>query len=338
MHSILKSIAILSTLAVTSLSPAQATSFDCAKARTFAEETICSSAPLQRLDEELNSEYVRTLGRVPNEAKAQVRQLQREWLKRRDACNTAGCLSVAMTDQTRALALWGIEGVKVRHSPIPTSSPQKNGGEHQDSGFDVNQGASTDLAEQGKSPVPHTTSNSQPISLSTASSSAYASHDMQPFKIGLVVMVALLLICIWLHSRGSMTIYQDYTDALWTTLTPVLSVGAFFLAQWLDLSDEVAGWTAVAVLVLMSLQILIQTYRSNGFSPYFLLSLYAKFALFTLYLLLMGLLLFGGNTKGDRRRRRGWAIAASALFAFFTAWMCRNRQFSHIDDYLAGRA
>ncbi|WP_228754907.1 hypothetical protein [Pseudomonas aeruginosa] len=134
-----------------------------------------------------------------------------------------------------------------------------------------------------------------------------------------------------------MTIYQDYTDALWTTMTPILGVGAYFLVKWLEFSSEIAAWSALLLLALMSVQILIQTYRSNGPSLYFLLSLYAKVVLFTLYLLLMGLLLLGGTTKADRRRRRGWAIAASALFAFFTAWMCRNRQFSHIDDYLAGR-
>lgn len=46
----------------------------------------------------------------------------------------------------------------------------------------------------------------------------------------------------------------------------------------------------------------------------------------------------GGRTKSDARRRRGWAVAVTTVFVFLSGWMCRNRQFSSIDDYVAGRA
>ncbi|HCE5821763.1 TPA: DUF1311 domain-containing protein [Pseudomonas aeruginosa] len=324
MRSILKSIVLYATLTAAGLGSAQATSFDCAKAKTFAEATICSSEPLQRLDEDLNSEYVKTLGRVTEMTKGQVRQAQREWLKRRDSCQTPSCVSVAMTDQIRALALWGTEPNVTGISPKLTAQFQK-----------------TDIGGDHQAVLPQELVHREATTVHSQSTTPTTKPDLttssQAFKIGVVAMILVLLICIWLHSRGSMTIYQDYTDALWTTMTPILGVGAYFLVKWLEFSSEIAAWSALLLLALMSVQILIQTYRSNGPSLYFLLSLYAKVVLFTLYLLLMGLLLLGGTTKADRRRRRGWAIAASALFAFFTAWMCRNRQFSHIDDYLAGR-
>jgi hypothetical protein len=52
----------------------------------------------------------------------------------------------------------------------------------------------------------------------------------------------------------------------------------------------------------------------------------------------MALLICGGaRTKSQARRRRGWAVLATTLFVFLSGWICRNRQFSSIDDYIAGR-
>lgn len=340
MRRMMKGIAVLSAWLATSISTAEATSFDCAKAQNFAETTICSSPALQRADEDVNSAYVKAVDRVPEKQKADVRQSQRSWLKRRNACTTTNCVSVAMTEQLRTLSHWGVEAVAapvakptapispgtaaVRQAPKASSPATAEE-------FDINRGAPSapNIGAQVSTAL---------TSDSADQGTAHPSQDMRPFKIGLVAMVALLLVCIWLHSRENLDIYTDYTDALWTTLTPVLALGTYFLARWLELSEAVAGWTALAVFALMSLQVLIQTYRSNGFSPYFILALYAKIALFALFFFLIALLLLGGNSKADRRRRRSWAIAAGALFTFFTAWMCRNRRFSHIDDYLAGRA
>ncbi|MFV3334782.1 lysozyme inhibitor LprI family protein [Pseudomonas sp. NY15437] len=337
MRRMMKGIAVLSAWIATSISTAEATSFDCAKAQNFAESTICSSPALRRADEDVNSAYVKAVDRLPEEQKAEVRRSQKSWLKQRNACTTTTCVSVAMTEQLRTLTHWGAEPVPAQvvkpSSPRPTAAqptPKANSPATAEE-FDINRGtpSAPNLGAQVSTAL-----TNDPADQGTT----HPSQDMRPFKIGLVAMVALLLVCIWLHSRENLDIYTDYTDALWTTLTPVLALGTYFLARWLELSEAVAGWSALAVFALMSLQILIQTYRSNGFSPYFILALYAKIALFTLFIFLIALLLLGGNTKADRRRRRGWAIAAGALFTFFTAWMCRNRRFSHIDDYLAGRA
>ncbi|MFV3332782.1 lysozyme inhibitor LprI family protein [Pseudomonas sp. NY15437] len=340
MRRLMKGIAVLSAWLATSISTAEATSFDCTKAQNFAEMTICSSPALQRADEDVNSAYVKAVDRVPDNQKADVRQSQRSWLKRRNACTTTSCISVAMTEQLRTLAHWGAEpgAAPVAKpaaftSPVPAAARQapKAISPATQEEFDINRGAPSAV-------IPEVHPATALTSETAEQGPAHPTQDMRPFKIALVAMVALLLVCIWLHSRGSMVIYSDLTDALWTTLTPVLAIGAFFLARWLELSEAVAGWSALAVFSLMSLQVLIQTFRSNGFSPYFILALYAKIALFILFFFLMALLLLGGYTKADRRRRRSWAVAAAALFAFFTAWMCRNRSFSHIDDYLAGRA
>ena len=72
----------LVTAAVLSLAaaPAQAASFDCAKASTEVEKAICANPDLSRSDEVLARAYATALGGLGDEAKAAVQAGQREWL------------------------------------------------------------------------------------------------------------------------------------------------------------------------------------------------------------------------------------------------------------------
>jgi uncharacterized protein len=295
----------------------QATSFDCAKAANFAEKTICADSTLSLLDEQLNSEYVRALDGAPN--RNQVRLDQREWIRLRDNCTTKSCLAASMSERVKALT-------HVEQQARATAD------------FDIKR---VEQAVSAQAPAPVVTSRLPQVT-KPAPTSQSAQDDHQAvlyFKIALFCMAVLLLICIWLHRRGSMTIYQDYTDALFTSLTPILGVGSYFVfSVWLEVPKHYAFIAACVLAGLMSVQVIVQTYRSNGVSLFFLLSLFAKVALLTFYFLMMGLLLCGGvRTKREARRRRGWAVAATTVFVFLSGWMCRNRQFSSIDDYIAGR-
>jgi hypothetical protein len=155
-------------------------------------------------------------------------------------------------------------------------------------------------------------------------------------KIGLFVMAMLLLVCIYLHRRGTITIYQDYTDALWTTLTPILGIGAYFVASaWLEVHATTPSLLPVSLVVLCRCRCLFKRTEAtaSGFSFY----LFAKVILLTFYFLMMALLLCGGaKTKSEARRRRGWAVLATTVFVFLSGWMCRNRHFSSIDISPAG--
>ncbi len=297
----------------------QATSFDCAKAATFAEKSICADSSLSLLDEQLNSEYGRALDSAPN--RNQVRLDQREWMRLRDNCTTKSCIATSMTERVNALT--GVEQ--------QTKSTAE---------FDIKR-VEQSVSARVPTPAPAVTSQLTGVA-KPASPSKYAQDDHQAvlyLKIALFCMAVLLLICIWLHRRGSMTIYQDYTDALFTSLTPILGFGSYFVfSAWLEIPKNYSVIAACVLGGLMSVQVIVQTYRSNGASLFFLLSLFAKVALLTFYFLMMGLLLCGGSrTKSEARRRRGWAVLATTVFVFLSGWMCRNRQFSSIDDYIAGR-
>ncbi len=77
---------------------ANAASFDCAKASTWVEQTICSQPELSRLDEVMAEEYKAKLATATeyedsNAFKIATRNDQRNWLKfRRNTCNSEQCL------------------------------------------------------------------------------------------------------------------------------------------------------------------------------------------------------------------------------------------------------
>ena len=69
---------------------ASAASFDCTKAKTETERTICSNENLSSLDETLNEKYEQELTRE-NAAKS-IRAAQKAWLEVRNRCRDSTCL------------------------------------------------------------------------------------------------------------------------------------------------------------------------------------------------------------------------------------------------------
>lgn len=87
---------------------AHAASFDCEKASTKIEKLICENAELSRLDEEMNAAYKAAL--KDSKHAGAIKQLQKEWVKERNACSDAACVKADYTFQIAALDL-----------PIPTT-------------------------------------------------------------------------------------------------------------------------------------------------------------------------------------------------------------------------
>lgn len=83
--------------------PAAAASFDCAKAASAAEKTICGDAALSKLDEQLNKAYQGAIARTGN--KTLVREWQRDWLKSHElaACKSAACMKPLFAARTALL-------------------------------------------------------------------------------------------------------------------------------------------------------------------------------------------------------------------------------------------
>jgi len=60
---------------------ATAASFDCNKATTWLEKTVCSNPELSKLDEELAKAYHDALASLSPEGQKETKQYQRQWLK-----------------------------------------------------------------------------------------------------------------------------------------------------------------------------------------------------------------------------------------------------------------
>ena len=78
--------------------PAFSASFDCGKASTWVEKTICSNSELSRLDEAMAKKYKAELASADNEDYSQnhriiTKNAQQEWLKfQRNTCVSEACL------------------------------------------------------------------------------------------------------------------------------------------------------------------------------------------------------------------------------------------------------
>ncbi len=69
--------------------PSYSASFNCQKASTLVETSICQSGELSLLDEKLAKLYQQALKNSNSEV---VKQKQMEWLKERNRCQTENCL------------------------------------------------------------------------------------------------------------------------------------------------------------------------------------------------------------------------------------------------------
>lgn len=91
---------------------AQGASFDCGKASTKVEHTICDSPYLSQLDTELGMAYQEAL-QVKEQAD-KIRQTHRQWMKGRNACEDSSCVLKAYQLRQKEISamLEGASGYK----------------------------------------------------------------------------------------------------------------------------------------------------------------------------------------------------------------------------------
>lgn len=117
--------AILAMLLISPL--AQAASFDCSKAASFAEKSICSSAELGALDDALASNYKAMLAAdIGDGAKAELKATQKQWLAERNQCASTECLATSYRQRVDAICEYpvisGVHPGCTTASDIPASS------------------------------------------------------------------------------------------------------------------------------------------------------------------------------------------------------------------------
>lgn len=86
--------------------PLAAASFDCAKARTRVENTICNNSQLNEADEQLGKAYLSLRKLLPPAQANALRQEQRTWLEQRDSeclATEVDCLTQKYEDRIAML-------------------------------------------------------------------------------------------------------------------------------------------------------------------------------------------------------------------------------------------
>lgn len=113
-----------------------AASFDCEKASASYEKTICSDNVLNRMDEALTHNY-RAVMESDRDQKIKdlLKQSQREWLNKRNACNEYSCI--------RSLYEWRVDEICDKYA---SSVEKPNCISTQDISRDINK--ANDLAKQ----------------------------------------------------------------------------------------------------------------------------------------------------------------------------------------------
>jgi uncharacterized protein len=89
-------VALLLTLIMPSYVQAEKPSFDCSKARSWSEVTVCHNAELAGLDQQVAMLYRDTKAQLPGQQQETLKADQKSWLRQREGCrlqsDQTGCL------------------------------------------------------------------------------------------------------------------------------------------------------------------------------------------------------------------------------------------------------
>ncbi|WP_347902892.1 hypothetical protein [Pseudomonas purpurea] len=308
---------------------AWAASFNCANATTYSENAICSNEAFSRLDEKISSLFTQSMELT--DEKAALRQDQRDWLASRNTCATAACVGEQLRERVEFLQDYraGLTPAPSVMAPVPAPAPV----------IAAPAPVITPPAVHAPTVAPQATHPAAPAPSAAAPVQAPRKDpSLLPAKLAGLAMLIVVLASIWLHHRGTLTIYADYTDATWTSVTPMLGIVSYWVFRFFEIPHPYALIAAGILFSLMMVQVVRQTYKSNGVSVYFLMALMAKMIMIGAYLIVMIVLIIGkSRTQREARNKRRAIAAITSLFVLLSGWLCRDRRFTPLGVYLEGQ-
>lgn len=352
-------------------SNSMAASFDCTKARNFAEKEICRDGYLSSVDSLLSSSYKAALNGTNQQDV--LRQSQRDWLVIRDQCNTQKCLDQVLAARIKALD--DFKGAEIEKKLELEQQQQiaKSKAEEADRTRRVHEAnvAEEQAYQQRRQAAQQQTAKSQPTASAayTYQASAYETAQQQRpgtlvtqektiwQQIGNVVWKCALTVSIlsscWAvkrHRREEATIYNDYTDAAITNLLPVTGLVIGLICGWLGMPHQVYQIAVTTGVILAIFYATYSSIKTNQGGLNIVLTIIAKLTLVSVFYVIMGFLIlsfFGKSrrkgeslTQAEARQRREarltrvQIVAASAGYSFFTAWLCHRAEFTPLSECL----
>lgn len=350
-----------------------AASFDCDKASNSIETAICEDSALSSLDEELATTYAQVLAQADTASRVQLKTKQRQWITQvRNRCSDTECLSNAYRQRIDELGIGSDKSASSPHQTEPpttsaplfaANAPQKtspNQPSEDNTAHTRNQeqlASAITEAAPASTQMATTEKNLESVPAMTESIDQKASTmfgELSSLQIKLIFLMLALNagVSIYLHKAGKLVIYADYTDASFTSLSPLLAICIYLLLSFLEVPAGLTKTISLAAFSICMLFVVKSTADQNhGLSLSFFMALLTKLSIIAVYYGIMFYLFFGhGNAsrkKGEsqasyearRRRERKEAAAlmasTTAGFTALSAWICKESRFSPINEYLA---
>lgn len=352
---------------------AYAAGFDCSKASSAIEKAICADPGLSTLDGELSAVYSKALASAPD--REALKGEQRQWLTQiRNKCLDNQCLAEVYRKRIAEIAGLGsapvtaaptaplasisaeISAISVAAAPVDERVAEA----HQEAApVAVHPAPLPSALVVGapaaipayQAPVPTVADPQFSGTGETVSVQGEGLTSLQKKLIGAILLLNAV-VSVFLHRKGSLTIYSDYTDATFTSLVPLAALAFYFGAKFFEAPEQISIVAATCVLALMLLFVVKATFQQNRNILMAIVALTAKLTIIVAYYAAMVFLLFGSGSarrKGERRdsfearqrreARQNQAIMAAltAAFVSLTAWICREEEFTSLGDYVSFR-
>ena len=156
---------------------------------------------------------------------------------------------------------------------------------------------------------------------------------------------------VWRHHVEKCTIYLSYTDAGISNFLPAAGVVAALLIRFLEMPGVLQIIAFAIGVVLGVVYVVYAALRTNQGALNITLVIITKITMITVFFVVIGMLIASlfsnsGRVKGEsqartaaRQRREKKATMAqiaalSVAYTAFTAWMCRNPEFTSISECL----
>lgn len=328
----------------------QAASFDCAKASDFIEHSICDDGELSVLDDELARLYKEA---VQNTTDVNVlKQEQRDWLTTRNKCTDMDCIKTTYQQRMQIL-----QGGQAQQESLASSQPEAETQEASTQNIAPEPITEpTQAMSESQTSVKTEPQNNLTVSPSKSSEvqQNQNSQGLSSLQKKMIALALLINICfsIYWHHEGKLTIYADYTDASFTSLSPLLSFVLYVTLVFFEVPDNTASAISLAFFSIMLIFVVKATYESNGISLYALMALLTKLCVVGLYYILMMMLLANGTQRRqgesqaayearrarEARKNKAMMAALTTFFIALSAWVCRKDEFTPLDKYLAFKA
>ena len=333
---------------VFSVGGTMAASFDCKKASTFAERSICADGYLSTVDGALASAYKQAL--TTTQDPDRLRQLQRDWIVERDQCTTQKCLDKALGERVSFLTNYANAEQKVAYD-----AEQKIRKEQRERERQAQEAASAQrtedyklaqeqsrlqemrIAEQQRlqqdqqraqarvapaapaNQVPAYSAPRQPVMPAPQAlpEKSFFQKTWQAFIQGpgwkYLLVFGFVITCwtVWRHHVEKCTIYLSYTDAGITNFLPAAGVVGALLLRWLEMPGVVQGLVFAIGLLLGIVYAIYATLRTNQGALNITLVVLTKITMITVFFVVIGMLIASLFSNSGRRKGESQARTAA---------------------------